>query len=135
MKPCLMTLMTILVMLSARVIAIMLDKEDTRALVEEVLCKMFGLERLSASGRYQAENATCTPPHPLNGHSSRIGQSKVLSAIIAYFSILDEKTPMSPPGWTNEQKRDKPARTAVFICFLIFWHTTNMIIFLLNKAR
>lgn len=85
---------------SAHVVSIMLDKEDTRALVEEVLCKMFALERLSASGRYQPENATCTPPpgHPLNGHSSRIGQSKVPSAIIANFYTSDEKPPMSPPG-------------------------------------
>ena len=32
--------MTILVMPSAHVVSIMLDKEDTRALVEEVLCEI-----------------------------------------------------------------------------------------------
>ena len=85
--------MTILAMPSAHIVSIMLDKEDTRASVEEALCKMFGLEQLSASGSYQSGNATCTPPppHPLHGHSSRIEQSKVPSAITANFYTSYEK--------------------------------------------
>ena len=83
---------------NAIVISIMLDKEDTRALVEEVSCKI-SVSNVCLPGAVISRKRHMYSYTPTPSPRSLVTEvGNLPSAIIANFYMSDEKPPMTPPG-------------------------------------
>ena len=88
--------MTILVMQSVIVISIMLDKEDTRALVEEVLCKI-SVSNVCLPGAFISRKRRMYSYTPTPSPGSLLTEvGNLPSAIIANFYNVRRETSDDP---------------------------------------